>query len=83
VDVLDGLVDEGAEQHRADADGGELELLEEAVLLGAVLEERDVRGEGVFALEVDFLHLLEGEPGQVDRPPVRKGVEDVLEILRG
>jgi hypothetical protein len=54
-------VDQGAEQHRADADGGELQLLEEAILLGAVFEQRDVRGERVLALEVDLLDSLEGE----------------------
>ncbi|MPM89865.1 hypothetical protein SDC9_136980 [bioreactor metagenome] len=42
VDILNGLVHQSTEQHRAFADGRELQLLEEAVLLGAVLEHGDV-----------------------------------------
>ncbi|MCY1341956.1 hypothetical protein D9M69_279280 [compost metagenome] len=73
---------QGTEQHRAFADSSELQLLKEAVLLGAVLEHGDVRGEGVFALEVNLFDRLKGQRRQIDIAPARHLVEQALEILR-
>ncbi|MOA22231.1 hypothetical protein D3C78_1427780 [compost metagenome] len=81
VDVLDGLVHQGTEQHRALADGCELQFLEEAVLLGAVLEHGDVRGERVFALEVDLLDGLEGQRRQIHVTPTGQLVEQPLKVF--
>lgn len=43
VNVLDGLMYQRSEKHRAFADRSELQILEKSVLLGAVLEHGDVR----------------------------------------
>ncbi len=82
VDVFDGLVDEDAEEDGLGADGGEFEFAEEAVLFGAVLEEGDVRGEGVFALEVDVLEACQRQGGGIEGAPIRQGIDVGLEVFR-
>jgi len=72
MDVLDGLMNQGAEQDGVLPDRSELQLLEEAILLGAALINQNMRGKGIFVLQVYRLDGCQRDCRRVElkRPPI-------------